>query len=75
MGWWTPHARFNFGIAKGEPFSTSAIKWDPTWPADKPAYYNARKEAQEKGAAWEKENPNAKALQIAKLKKQLAALE
>ena len=37
--------------------------------------FYARKEAQEKGAAWEKENPNAKALQIAKLKAQLAALE
>ena len=26
------------------PFSVSEIKWDPSWPADKRAYYNARKE-------------------------------
>ena len=56
------------------PFLTSKIKWDPSWPADKRAYYNARKEAQEKGAAWEKKD-SSKAQQIAELKKQLAALE
>ena len=74
LGWWTPHAKFNFGLAKGLPFSVSKIKWDPSWPADKRAYYNARKEAQEKGAAWDKKD-SSKAQQIAELKKQLAALE
>ena len=38
LGWWTPHARFNFGLAKGVPFSISEIKWDPRWPADKRAF-------------------------------------
>ena len=60
---------------EGQIFSADAVKWDPTWPADKRAYYNARKEAQEKGKAYFKENPDAKALRIATLKAQLAALE
>ena len=74
-GWWTPHAKFNFGIKQGESFSAAAVKWDPTSPADKRAYYNARKEAQEKGKAYFKENPEKKAAKIAALKAQLAALE
>ena len=52
----------------------SEVKWDPSWPADKKAYYNARKEVQEGAAAKGKREPT-KAQQIAELKKQLAALE
>ena len=72
-GWWTPHAKFNFGIKLGESFSAAAVKWDPSWPADKRAYYNARKETQEKGNAYF--TADKKAAKIAALKAQLAALE
>ena len=74
LGHWTLHGKFNFPLAKGVPFLASKIKWDPSWPADKEAYYNARKEVQERFAAGEKKD-SSKAQQIAELKKQLAALE
>ena len=67
MGYWTPHGKVNFPLAKGAPFLTSEVKWDPSWPADKKAYYNARKEVQERYAAREKKD-SSKAQQIAELK-------
>ena len=73
-GHWTPHGKFNFPLAKDALFLVSEVKWYPSWPADKRAYYNARKEVEERYAAREKKEPS-KAQQIAELKKQLASLE
>ena len=64
------------------------ILWDRNWPADKKAYYNARKKAREKSNAGEAANNSktkskalevkkeaTKAQKIAALKKQLEDLE
>ena len=56
-GYWTPHGKCNFPLAKGAPFLASEVKWDSSWPADKKAYYNARKEVQEGAAAKGKREP------------------
>ena len=44
---WTQHRKFNFPIAKDAPFNALEISWDNSWPADKKAYYTARKQAKQ----------------------------
>ena len=49
---WTHPAKFGFPPkAKGSPFDTLEILWDSNWPADKKAYYNARKKVQTEARA------------------------
>ena len=64
-------------------FIDSKITWDSSWPADKRAYYNARKAVQENGEAKRaahavksatKREPS-EAQKIAALKKQLKDLK
>ena len=73
-GFWTPPGKFNFPLEKGAPFLVSEVKWDHSWPADKKAYYNSRKEVQQGAAAKGGREPT-KVQQIVELKKHLAALE
>ena len=42
-GQWTHPQKCGFPWTRKESFKTSAIKWDSSWPANKQAYYNARK--------------------------------
>ena len=88
---WTDPTKFGWPkTTKDSPFNVLGISWDSSWPADKKAYYNARKKAREKGNAWQAANDNAqktgnkalvvkkeatKAQKIAALKKQLKDLE
>ena len=88
---WTAHRKFNFPIADNAPFNSFEISWDDSWPADKKAYYTARKAKQVEGkkrgesnnAAKNKTKSKAlgvkkeatKAQKIAALKQQLKDLE
>ena len=84
---WTAHRKFNFPIADNAPFNTFEISWDDSWPADKKAYYTARKAKQvagkkkreskaatNNGVVKVKREPT-KAQKVAALKKQLEDLE
>ena len=89
-GMWTKHSQFGFPIADNTPFIAKESTWDPSWPADKQEYYNARNKVQETGDAKiavndAKQTANAakgatkrepsQAHKIATLKKQLKDLE
>ena len=88
---WTHPSKFGFPkMSKDSPFNDLEILWDSNWPADKKAYYNARKKVQtEAKANWAANKANrdaadkvvevkrepTKAQKIAALKKELEDLE
>ena len=50
--YWADPAKFGWPkTTKDSPFNVLGISWDSSWPADKKAYYNARKKTREKGNA------------------------
>ena len=74
---WTHPQRCGFPWKRNQPFKTSVIKWDSSWPADKQAYYSACKVIQDAVVVKERAEKRepTKAKKIAALKKQLEDLE